>query len=75
MVAQRTDTMPLLRRKPVPICTNDSKITKNEKSQKVGASPQLCAAWSEPLSAPQVYSTRPDRHMTAQAAMMTVPRE
>jgi hypothetical protein len=40
MTAQRTGRMPLFRRKPVPIWTNDSKITKNENSQKTGASPQ-----------------------------------
>src|SRR5258708_120077 len=39
---------------PVPIWTNDSNTTKTENSQKTGASPQLWAAASEPLSAPTV---------------------
>ncbi len=74
ITAQRTGRYPLLRRKPVPIWTNDSKITKNENSQKTGAVPQWCDACSEPLSAPHVYSTSPDRHMTTQAAMITTHR-
>jgi len=74
IVAHRTGSSPRLRRKPVPIWTKDSKTTKNEKSQNVGASPQLCAACSDPDSAAQVYSSRPARAMASQAAQMTTPR-
>ena len=75
IVAHRTLRMPRFRRYPVPIWTNDSKITKKENSQKVGAGPQLCADASEPDSAAQVYSSSPARHMASQAAQMTTPRE
>jgi hypothetical protein len=40
IVAHRTVRMPRFRRYPVPIWTNDSKITKKENSQNVGAGPQ-----------------------------------
>ena len=74
MVAQRTDRMPRLRSRPVPICTNDSKMTKNEKAQNTGPGPQWCTFASEPFSAPQVYSSRPARHIASQAAMMGTHR-
>jgi len=40
IVAHLTLRMPRFRRYPVPIWTNDSKITKKENSQNVGAGPQ-----------------------------------
>ena len=73
IVAQRTGRMPRFRSRPVPIWTNDSKTTKNENSQKVGAAPQWCDALSEPGSAAQVYSSSPARHMASQAAKITTP--
>ncbi len=48
IVAHRTDRIPRLRRYPVPIWTNDSKMTKKENSQNVGAAPQWCEAAREP---------------------------
>ena len=57
------------------IWTNDSKITKKEKAQNVWPRLQWCAAWSEPDTVPQVYSSKPARHMANQAAMITRPRE
>ena len=74
IVAHLTFRMPRFRRYPVPIWTNDSKMTKKENSQNVGAGPQWCAAASEPDSAAQVYSSSPARHMASQAAMITTPR-
>src|SRR5258708_20768390 len=74
MVAHLTLSIPRLRRNPVPIWTNDSKITYTENSQNVGALLQLCAAWREPDSEPQVYSSRPARHMASQAARIPTPR-
>ena len=40
MTAQRTLRIPRLRRNPVKICTNDSKMTKNENAQNTGPGPQ-----------------------------------
>src|SRR5487761_1178273 len=74
MVAHRTGRMPRFRRYPVPIWTNDSKITKNENSQKTGAGLQLWAAASEPDRAPHVYSSRPASIIATQAAMMATVR-
>jgi hypothetical protein len=74
MVAHRTLRMPRLRRIPVKICTNDSKTTKNENAQNVWARLQWCAAWRDPDTVPQVYSSRPARHMASQAAMMGTQR-
>ena len=53
---------------------NDSNITKKENAQNTSASPQWCAACSEPASAPQVYSNRPARHIASQAAMIGTQR-
>ena len=74
MVAHRTLRIPRLRSSPVPICTNDSKMTKNEKAQNTGPGPQWCTLASEPFSAPQVYSSRPARHIASQAAMIGTQR-
>ena len=40
IVAHRTLRIPRLRRIPVKIWTNDSKMTKKENAQNVGAGPQ-----------------------------------
>src|SRR5260370_12884162 len=73
MVAHLTLSIPRLRRNPVPIWTNDSKITYTQNSQHVGALLQSCAACREPHSEPQVDSSRPASHMASHAATITPP--
>ena len=74
ITAQRTLRIPRLRRSPVPIWTNDSKTTKNENAQNTGPGPQWWTVAREPLRAPQVYSSRPARHMASHAAMIGTQR-
>jgi hypothetical protein len=74
ITAHRTLRIPRLRRKPVPICTNDSKMTKNENAQNTGPGPQWCTCARDPFSAPQVYSSSPARHMASQAAAIGTQR-
>jgi hypothetical protein len=74
ITAHRTFRIPRLRRIPVMIWTNDSKMTKKENAQYTGPGPQPWTAAREPFSAPQVYSSRPARHMASQAAMIGTQR-
>ncbi len=74
ITAHRTGRSPRLRSEPVRICTNDSKITKKENSQNVGAGPQPWTADREPDREPQVYSSSPARHMASHAAMIGTQR-
>src|SRR5215471_10713286 len=74
ITAHRTFRIPLLRSSPANGWTNDSKTTKKENAQKVWARLQWCAAWSEPATVPQVYSSRPDSIMATQAAVIGTHR-
>jgi hypothetical protein len=74
IVAHRTVRYPRLRAYPVKIWTNDSKMTKKENAQNVWARLQWWAAWSDPATVPQVYSSSPDRHMASQAAQRITVR-